>query len=131
RSRSVLFEALATFEKLDDPRGLAMCQRDLGLLDRNDGDHDSAFARYTVALREFARVDDVVGRAIVLTQSAPILRERGQIAEAHAGLTEAMDIHQAVGYTLGAAHTLRRIGQFQLLAGDFETAAATLAEVLA
>jgi tetratricopeptide (TPR) repeat protein len=76
-------------------------------------------------------VDDAVGRAIVLTQSAPILYDRGQVAEANAGLAEAMDIYQAVGYTLGSAHTLRWIGVFQLRSGDFETAAATLGEVLA
>ncbi len=131
RSRSVLVEALATFEELDDPRGLAMCHRDLALLDRYADDQDGALARYTVALREFARVDDAVGRAIVLTQSAPLLYDRGQVAEAYAGLTEAMDIYRAVGYALGSAHTLRRIGLFQLRSGDFEAAAATLGEVLA
>jgi tetratricopeptide (TPR) repeat protein len=108
-----------------------MCQRDLALLDRYADDQDGALARYTVALREFARVDDAVGRAIVLTQRAPILYDRGQVAEARAGLAEAMDIYQTVGYTLGSAHTLRRIGMFQLRSGDFEAAAASLGEVLA
>jgi tetratricopeptide (TPR) repeat protein len=41
-----------------------------------------------------------------------------------------MDIYRAVGYEGGIPHTLRRIGQFQAMSGEYETAAATMTEVL-
>ncbi|HEX5406005.1 MAG TPA: BTAD domain-containing putative transcriptional regulator [Pseudonocardiaceae bacterium] len=130
RSRAVELEALAVFERLDDPRGIALCQRDLALLDRQAGADDAAFERYTVALREFTRSDDAVGRSIVLTQSAPILYRRGDVEQAQAWLAEAIDICRAVGYDGGIPHTLRRIGQLQMMSGEFDTAATTMAEVL-
>jgi DNA-binding SARP family transcriptional activator/tetratricopeptide (TPR) repeat protein len=130
RSRDMLGTALSIFEQIDDPRGLALCHRDLALLDQQAGDDETAIAGYDLALHHYARVDDVVGRAIVLTQSASILTRHGDIATAHLRLGEAMELYRTVGYAGGIAHTLRRIGQVQLMSGEHETAARTMTEVL-
>jgi DNA-binding SARP family transcriptional activator/tetratricopeptide (TPR) repeat protein len=129
-SRAALSEAFGLFRELGNSLGLALCQRDFALLDRQAGDDDSALARYDLALRHFDEVSDVVGRAIVLTQRAHVLARRGRIAEAHTHLAEAMEIYGGVGYTGGVAHTLRRIGQLQSMSGDHENATRTMAEVL-
>ena len=130
RSRIVLAEAEKLFLDLGDERGLALCRRDLALLDRQAGDDDGALVRYESALRGFTGVDDVVGRASVLTQSAHILIRRGRTEAAKAQLAEATEIYRAVGYAGGAAHTLRRTGQVQSLSGDHDSAILTMTEAL-
>ncbi|MGX7827906.1 BTAD domain-containing putative transcriptional regulator [Actinokineospora sp. 24-640] len=129
-SRRALEAALALFGELDDPLGLALCRRDLGLLTRQGGDDDGAMALYALSIADFDRAGDVVGRAIVLTQSAHILMRRDRTEAAHAQLEEAIEIYRAVGYSGGIAHSLRRVGQVQSLWGDHEQALGTMLEVL-
>lgn len=129
-SRKALEAALALFADLDDALGLALCRRDLGLLTRQAGDDDGAMALYALSIADFDRAGDVVGRAIVLTQSAHILMRRDQTGAAHAQLEEAIEIYRAVGYSGGIAHSLRRVGQVQSLWGDHEQALRTMQEVL-
>lgn len=102
-SRTALTTALGLFRELDDRQGLALCHRDLALLERMRGDDDRALGLYDRALRDFDRVGDVVGRAIVLTQSAHIWMRRGQDAAAQSRLDEALGIYRSVGYTGGEA----------------------------
>ncbi|HEY3751142.1 MAG TPA: BTAD domain-containing putative transcriptional regulator [Pseudonocardiaceae bacterium] len=130
RSRTTLTQAEELFQELGDKHGLALCRRDLALLDRQAGDDDGALARYESALQGFTGVDDVVGRASVLTQSALILIRQGRAAMARQQLAEAMEIYRAVGYTGGVAHTLRRMGQVQSLSGDHDDAVLTMTEAL-
>ena len=129
-SRVALEASLELFSELDDPLGLALCRRDLGLLTRQAGDDDGAMALYTASMADFDRAGDVVGRAIVLTQSAHILMRHDQTETAHAQLEEAIEIYRAVGYSGGIAHSLRRVGQVQSLWGDHDQAERTMSEVL-
>ncbi|MFC5286567.1 BTAD domain-containing putative transcriptional regulator [Actinokineospora guangxiensis] len=130
KSSAALTEALDMFLDLDDPRGLGLCRRDLGLLARRAGDDDSARRLYEEAMADFDRAGDVVGRAIVLTQRAEVLGRHGEAARARADLAEAMDIYQQTGYEGGMPHTLRRMGQIQAGEGELHAAAATYRQVL-
>lgn len=129
-AKARLTDALALFVDVADPRGLALCRRDLALLARRTGDDERAMMLYGRAIEDFARVDDLVGRATVLTQRAYVLARRGDVALANRDLSEAADINRSVGYLGGVAHTLRRIGQLQSMSGDHDRATGTLLEVL-
>ncbi|MFF3215473.1 BTAD domain-containing putative transcriptional regulator [Streptomyces sp. NPDC002886] len=129
-SRAALTSALGLFQELDDAHGLALCHRDLALLERMRGNEDRALTLYDRALRDFDQVGDVVGRAIVLTQSAQIWMVRGQVSAAQDRLDEALGIYRAVGYTGGQARTLRRAGQLSQVRGEHELAVRTFTEVL-
>lgn len=130
RAHEALTAALATFEELDDPRGLALCRRDLGLLARWEGDDDGALALYAAAMHDLDRAKDIVGRGIVLTHQTEVLCRRGLVDEATAQLQEAIMIFEGVGYRNGIPHALRRIGQVQVRAGRYDDALATFTRVL-
>ncbi|MGW6447404.1 AfsR/SARP family transcriptional regulator [Lentzea sp. NPDC055074] len=130
RAHEALTTALATFEELDDPRGLALCRRDLGLLARWSGDDDLALDLYAAAMRDLDRAQDLVGRGIVLTHQTDVLCRRGRTDEATAQLLEAMMIFEGAGYRNGIPHALRRIGQVQVRAGQHRDALATFTRVL-
>ncbi|WP_328917404.1 MULTISPECIES: AfsR/SARP family transcriptional regulator [unclassified Streptomyces] len=129
-SRTALGSALGLFTELGDAHGLALCRRDLALLERMQGNDDLALSLYADSLRDFDKVGDVVGRAIVLTQRAHIWMRRGHHDSAQAQLDEALGIYRTVGYTGGLARTLRRVGQVQLQRDEHEQAVRTLTEVL-
>ncbi|MHC0433609.1 AfsR/SARP family transcriptional regulator [Streptomyces sp. O3] len=129
-SRQALNTALGLFRELDAPEGLALCRRDLALLKRTDGDDAGALELYGQALRDFDRAGDIVGRAIVLTQSAHIRMRHGETDLAHTQLDEALEIYRHTGYEGGQARTLRRAGQVLSQRGEYAEAQRTLSEVL-
>jgi len=129
-ARQSLDAALEIFDELGDLHGLALCRRDLGLLDRQIGEDDRALALYEQAARDFEQVGDVVGRATVLTQSAYVWMRRGHTAVAHDQLEEALAIFRSVGYAHGEAHALRRAGQVLLRRGEHVQAERVLVGVL-
>jgi tetratricopeptide (TPR) repeat protein len=129
-SRAVLERAVTLFEELDDRHGLALCRRDLALLDRQRGADDDALGRYQLALQDFEKVGDIVGRATVLTQRAHIRMRRGDSVVAHADLEEALEIYRSAGYVGGEAQALRRMGQVLAQRGERAEAERILAEVL-
>ncbi|HEX7306433.1 AfsR/SARP family transcriptional regulator [Lentzea sp.] len=130
RAHDALTAALATFADLDDPRGLALCRRDLGLLARWAGDDDRALVLYAAAMRDLDRAEDLVGRGIVLTHQTDVLCRRGLTDEATAQLSEAIRIFEDAGFRSGIPHALRRIGQVQVRAGQHLEASRTFARVL-
>ncbi|MFI8104834.1 AfsR/SARP family transcriptional regulator [Streptomyces sp. NPDC086023] len=129
-SRTSLESALGLFLELDEPGGLGLCRRDLALLERMRGNDERALTLYDRALKDFDLAGDVVGRAIVLTQSAHVFMRRGGTMTAQGQLDEALAIYRSVGYTGGLARTLRRVGQLMLSQGEHEQAVRTLTEVL-
>lgn len=129
-ARRALGAALEIFDELGDLHGLALCRRDLALLDRQIGEDDRALVLYEHAARDFERVGDVVGRATVLTQSAYIWMRREHGAAAHAQLEEALAVFRSVGYAHGEAHALWRAGQVLLQRGEHAQAERTLTGVL-
>lgn len=129
-SRTALTTALGLFTEIEDRQGLGLCHRDLALLERFLGHEYEALELYDRALRDFDASGDVVGRAIVLTQSAQIWMLRGQSSAAQRRLDEALGIYRLVGYTGGQARALRRAGQLQQQQGELGRAVATFTEVL-
>ncbi|MGV9316797.1 AfsR/SARP family transcriptional regulator [Streptomyces sp. NPDC003691] len=129
-SRAALTTALGLFTELENRQGLGLCHRDLALLERFVGREYEALELYDRALRDFDASGDVVGRAIVLTQSAQIWMLRGQSSAAQRRLDEALGIYRLVGYTGGQARALRRAGQLQQQQGELGRAVATFTEVL-
>jgi DNA-binding SARP family transcriptional activator/tetratricopeptide (TPR) repeat protein len=130
QARTALESALRLFDELGDVHGLALCWRNLALLERNAGDTERAVALYDRSLRGFTQAGDIVGRATVLTQSAHIWMLRGDIGGAQARLEEALAIYRSAGYAGGEARALRRMGQLLLQRGEPEQAERTLADVL-
>ncbi|WP_331969907.1 AfsR/SARP family transcriptional regulator [Actinophytocola sp.] len=131
RAHETLGAALAEFVTLDEPRGAGLCRRDLALLARYAGDDELALSLYEQAIGDFGRVDDVVGRATVLTQRAYILCLQNEFGSARADLAEALEINRGVGYAGGVARALRRLGQVQFRSGAHPDAERTFTEVLA
>ncbi len=129
-ARQALTSALDVFQALDEPRGEALCRRDMALIARTNGDDASALELYRRSLADFDRAGDVVGRAIVLTQSAHIRMRQGETDAAQTQLDEALEIYEGVGYTGGRARTLRRVGQLLLAQGRSDLAVLTFTEVL-
>ncbi|WP_240205003.1 AfsR/SARP family transcriptional regulator [Streptomyces tsukubensis] len=129
-SRTALTTALGLFTEMEDRQGLGLCHRDLALVERFLGHEYEALELYDRALRDFDASGDVVGRAIVLTQSAQIWMLRGQSATAQSRLDEALGIYRLVGYTGGQARALRRAGQLRQQQGELGAAVATFTEVL-
>lgn len=125
-----LREALRIFTELDEPQGLALCRRDLALLERFRGHDDEALVLYAQSLSDFDRAGDVVGHAIVLTQRAHIWMRRGANDTARSHLDEALEIYRSVGYEGGQARALRRAGQVLLQGGEYEAARQSFSDVL-
>ncbi|MFY1638248.1 AfsR/SARP family transcriptional regulator [Solwaraspora sp. WMMB335] len=129
-ARESLEAALSLFEQLDDRHGLALCWRDLALLERQHGADDEALRLYGLAITGFDAVDDPVGRASVLTQRAHIRMRRGDSVIAHAELEEALQIYRCTGYVGGEAQALRRVGQVLAQRGESAAAERILDKVL-
>lgn len=129
-ARGVLEESLALFEELGDRHGLALCRRDLALLERQYGADDEAMRLYGLSVADFDAVGDVVGRATVLTQRAHIRMRRGDTVVAHIELEEALEIYRSAGYAGGEAQALRRVGQVLAQRGETEEAQRILTTVL-
>ncbi|WP_435174292.1 AfsR/SARP family transcriptional regulator [Actinacidiphila sp. bgisy145] len=130
-SRAALTESQKLFEELADPKGLALCRRDLAFLERVQGNDDKALLLYDQARRDFDRAGDHVGRASVLTQSADIWLRQGHTGRVLAQLEEALEIYRASGYLGGQARALQRVGQVHQQRGELTKAEQILTDVLA
>ncbi|MEW1824183.1 BTAD domain-containing putative transcriptional regulator [Streptomyces sp. NPDC088196] len=124
-----LTAAVALFEDLGHAKGLGLCHRDLGLLERLAGHETAAMDLFEKAERDFG-ADDPWARASVLVQRAVILLRRGDVRQVEAELDEALEIWRGLGYLGGQARVLQRAGQVHLYRGQLDDARKVLAEGL-
>ncbi|MFJ8156274.1 BTAD domain-containing putative transcriptional regulator [Streptomyces sp. NPDC094468] len=116
-ARLSLTTAVGLFEELGHTKGLGLCRRDLGLLERLAGHDTAAMDLFEQAERHFGD-DDPWARASVLVQRAVILLRRGDVGRVEAELDEALEIWRDLGYLGGQARVLQRAGQLHLHRGQ-------------
>ncbi|MFJ4629719.1 BTAD domain-containing putative transcriptional regulator [Streptomyces sp. NPDC088847] len=128
-ARRSLTTAVGLFEELGHTKGLGLCRRDLGLLERLAGHDTAAMDLFERAERDFGD-DDPWARASVLVQRAVILLRRGDVSRVEAELDEALEIWRDLGYLGGQARVLQRAGQMHLYRGQPADARKALVEGL-
>ncbi|MDQ0815154.1 DNA-binding SARP family transcriptional activator [Streptomyces sp. B3I7] len=128
-ARRSLTTAVGLFEELGHTKGLGLCRRDLGLLERLAGHDTAATELFERAERDFGD-DDPWARASVLVQHSVILLRRGDVRRVEAELDEALEIWRDVGYLGGQARVLQRAGQMHLYRGQPADARKALTESL-
>ncbi|MFI5886947.1 AfsR/SARP family transcriptional regulator [Streptomyces sp. NPDC051554] len=128
-AHQALTVAVGLFEGLGHAKGLGLCHRDLGLLERLAGHETTALDLFEEAERDFG-TGDPWARASVLVQRAVILLRRGDVCRVEAELDEALEIWRGLGYLGGQARVLQRAGQVHLYRGQLDDASEVLAEAL-
>ncbi|MEU2427617.1 BTAD domain-containing putative transcriptional regulator [Streptomyces sp. NPDC007851] len=128
-ARRSLTTAVGLFEELGHTKGLGLCRRDLGLVERLSGHDTAAMDLFERAERHFGD-DDPWARASVLVQRAVILLRRGDVGRVEADLDEALEIWRDLGYLGGQARVLQRAGQLHLYRGQPGDARKVLTEGL-
>ncbi|MFD5544259.1 tetratricopeptide repeat protein, partial [Streptomyces sp. NPDC127079] len=128
-ARRSLTTAVGLFEELGHTKGLGLCRRDLGLLERLSGHDTAAMDLFERAERHFGD-DDPWARASVLVQRAVILLRRGEAGRVEAELDEALEIWRDLSYLGGQARVLQRAGQLHLYRGQPGDARKALTEGL-
>ncbi|WP_369226547.1 BTAD domain-containing putative transcriptional regulator [Streptomyces sp. R39] len=129
-ARRALTAAVGLFDALGHTKGLGLCRRDLGLLERLAGRDAAAMRFFEEADRDFVRSGDPWARASVLVQRAVILLRRGDVSRVEAELDEALEVWRDLGYLGGQARVLQRAGQLHLHRGQFDDARKVLSECL-
>ncbi|WP_157985243.1 tetratricopeptide repeat protein [Lentzea terrae] len=89
--------SLATAEQIEDPHGIALRHRRIGVLRAKLDDPDSAIAHLRTAERLMSGIGDTVGRARVLTYLAQILLDDGQTTKAHATIKPVLEVLKTTG----------------------------------
>ncbi len=129
-ARRTLTAAAGLFEALGHTKGLGLCRRDLGLLERLAGDDTAAMRLFDEAEQDFGRVGNHWSRASVLVQRAAILLRRGDVRRVETELDEALEIWRDLGYLGGQARVLQRAGQLHLYREQYDDARQVLSECL-
>jgi tetratricopeptide (TPR) repeat protein len=125
-----LVDAERLFVRLNLPHGRGLALRNLAFVDRLQGRHDSAVARYREALGLLRSVGDRVGEAHVLVGLARIRLEQDEPDGAGELLDEALVICRAVGNRRVAAQVLVTLGEVRLQRAEYEDAGRDFAAVL-
>ncbi|MCS0600864.1 tetratricopeptide repeat protein [Streptomyces sp. LP11] len=128
-ARRALTTAAGLFEESGHTKGLGLCHRDLGLLERFAGHDTAAMDLFARAERDFGD-GDPWARASVLVQRAVILLRRGDFRRVEAELAEALEIWRDLGCLGGQARVLQRAGQLHLHRGQLDEARTALSEGL-
>ncbi|MFJ6834171.1 BTAD domain-containing putative transcriptional regulator [Streptomyces sp. NPDC091209] len=128
-ARRALTAAVGLFEDLGHTKGLGLCHRDLGLLERLAGHETAAMDLFEEAERDFG-AGDPWARASVLVQRAVVLLRRGDVRRVEAELDEALEVWRGLGYLGGQARVLQRAGQVHMYRGQLDDASKVLAEAL-
>ncbi len=115
-------QALAVFERLRDPVGLAHAQVIRGYLYRIGGQLTEAFAMYSAALAAFEAGDERDGSATARYGLAIAYREHGDVTAAAAHLHRALADFRAVGDRRAEGQVLRSLAILDLRADRPERA---------
>ncbi len=127
--------ALERAEAAGSPLLVARVELSRARLDRRHGKPTRAVEALRRAVGAFSEAGHVQGRAIALNNLGVLHRDRGELAQARALLTDALDIRRRVGDVHGAASSLGSLATAQLESGQvglaletFERAAELFAE---
>ena len=114
--------ALTAFERIGHGHGQALALTGLAFIDRLNGDHEQAEARYSAALGIFRQAPDQVGVVDCLTSMAQIRADREEFEAARALLDEALTACETLAAPRTVAQTDYRMGSFLLRTGDLPRA---------
>ncbi|MFE0351482.1 AfsR/SARP family transcriptional regulator [Streptomyces griseoluteus] len=129
-ARKALTMARELFETLGHGKGLGMCRRDLGIVERLAGRDAAAMQLFLEAEHDFERCSEPWARASVIVQRAAVLLRQGAVERVEAELEDALHIWRDLGYLGGQARVLQRAGQLHLHRGQLEDARKVLSEGL-
>jgi len=130
-ARRVWEEGAALVGAGDDGPGTAELYNDLGVLDLDEGAHDSAFERHTAALDLRRRRGDLEGESRSLSNLALVAHARGDLAGAIDLHEESLRIKRLLGTLPTLARTLRNLGVLYRHRGEYARAIECLEESIA
>ncbi|HWS99682.1 MAG TPA: CHAT domain-containing protein [Pyrinomonadaceae bacterium] len=112
-------QALQVHEAIGNPRGLALTRDKMGEVYALGGDAKSAFENYNLALQLWKQIKDPDGETITLYHIARDERARGNLAEAHKLVEEALSIVESLranvsGHRLRALYFATKLNYYEL-----------------
>jgi DNA-binding SARP family transcriptional activator/tetratricopeptide (TPR) repeat protein len=125
-----LTAALTWFDAEGDRHGRGLAERGLGGIDRLQGRHAQARARYLRAVEDLRATGDAAGEAHVLTNLARVELDCGNSARSESLLQAALDICTTVGVRRVAAQARYSLGVLLLDQGRLDLAQSAFTEVL-
>jgi predicted ATPase/class 3 adenylate cyclase len=127
--KELTLEALAAFERLDEPIGILRCLWWLILWELEFGDVDEAL-RHGVRLEQMAsRMPGPIGRAHAAEAAGLLARVQGDLETAGQRLGEAVGLHVMIRNIICLSHCLEHVALWTLDRGDAAQAAALLGAV--
>jgi DNA-binding CsgD family transcriptional regulator/tetratricopeptide (TPR) repeat protein len=132
RSAELWAEALPLFRRLGDVSKLALGLHAAGLVEEDRGEHDRARAMQEEALALCRTSDDAVFYVghMLYALGVVVYRQHGDLDQAEARFTEALQWFQDSGDTYGAGIALANLGRVARDRGNYAEAAAFYAEGL-
>ncbi len=119
-ARTYFAEVMDIAEELEDPRGVALAQQNLGNVALADRQFTGARIQYQAALETFRRIGSLIETSVVLTRLAEIAAEQQQMALAIETLQDALQTairvespHALTTALLGSAGIFAKSGQTQ------------------
>jgi tetratricopeptide (TPR) repeat protein len=105
RAQNLFGEAIRIFEQLNDPAGLAGALANIGRIHEARREWDQALPYYRRSLLSAQRIQDRSGEATALTNIGRVLLEERNFDEASTVLSQALDILQSLGDSVGIMRT--------------------------
>lgn len=131
RTVTLAVEALAAFDKLDDPIGAAWAHRYIGEAALALGDVETARPHFSAQLALVEQAGDPWAEADACNMLGQLNRHLGRYEEAETFLRRALRTFQDAGYEDGAGHTLNSLGEVARDAGQGDRALARFRQALA
>lgn len=104
-AQNFFHKALEIYEKLNDTNGLTSSLANLGRVNEAQHEWDKALLYYRRSLSLAQRIQDRAGEATALTNIGKVLFEEGRLADANTSLSQALNILQSLGDSVGIART--------------------------
>jgi len=130
RATDCHIEARALFTELGDPRGVACCYGNLGLIADAEMDYDRAVELYSDALERFRALGDQAHTRFMLGNLGLIRYFQQEYQHAESLMQESLALAREMGDLHSQAISLGNIGMVAFALGDLERAAAIQREVL-
>jgi tetratricopeptide (TPR) repeat protein len=118
-AEQLLDEALARARAENDPALMAEVLNDLGVVQRQLGDHQAALAALQQAMEHFTSAEDNTGRARTLGNLAAVYESQEKFEEAVDTYKEAATVFEAVGETELAMYTWQAVSRLRMKQGQW------------
>lgn len=123
-------QALADYQRLNYPLGIAGATYNLGLIAQEQNDFAKALAYYQQANRTATQLKDTYLLSLALSSEASLLVTRGNTTEARKLVTQSLALCQATQRLRGVLDNLLKLAEIELAAGNLPAAQGNLDEGL-